>query len=373
MSEATGIRVVPSGTGLAASVEGLDLSRPLDDAQWQTVIDAIAAHGVLRFPAQQLTSQQLFEFSSRFGTPEINVGGMFQEPGLPQVMILSNIQRDGKPVGIGDAGQDWHTDMSYSGTVAFANVLYALEVPHRDGRPLGETRFSDMAAAYDTLPDDVKAKIEGRTATHDFEKFWEMMRREKGSPRPPLTAAQRAAKPPVSHPLVMRHPLSGRRTLYANPGYAMFVDGNHRRGTPPTVDTARAQSIFRGLHRAIQSGLVRSCHDLSEGGLAVALAEMAFAGEFGGQVDLDKIPVDSGHPPTNNFTRLFSESNSRFVCEVEPAQQEAFERAMPAGLFACIGTVEATSHLQITSGKQTVLNEDIFELKRIWQKPLDWS
>jgi phosphoribosylformylglycinamidine synthase len=155
--------------------------------------------------------------------------------------------------------------------------------------------------------------------------------------------------------------------------HAMFVDGNHRRGTPPTVDTARAQSIFRSLHRAIQSGLVRSCHDLSEGGLAVALAEMAFAGEFGGQVDLDKIPVDSGHPPTNNFTRLFSESNSRFVCEVEPAQQEAFERAMPAGLFACIGTVEATSHLQITSGKQTVLNEDIFELKRIWQQPLDWS
>lgn len=228
MSESAALRVTPSGQGLAATVEGIDLSKPLTDAQHRAIVEAIAAHGVLRFPAQSIDSPQLFDFSSRFGTCEINVGGMFQEPGLPQVMVLSNIVRDGKPIGIGDAGQDWHTDMSYSRTVAFANVLYAMEVPHRDGRPLGETRFSDMAAAYDALPDDVKAKVEGRTATHDFEKFWEMMRREKGSPRPPLTAAQRAAKPPVSHPLVMRHPLSGRRTLYANPGYAMFVDGMDR-------------------------------------------------------------------------------------------------------------------------------------------------
>ncbi|MFM7739166.1 MAG: AIR synthase-related protein, partial [Planctomycetota bacterium] len=155
--------------------------------------------------------------------------------------------------------------------------------------------------------------------------------------------------------------------------HAMFVEGDHRRGNPPTVDTSRAQSTFRSLHRAIQSGIVRSCHDLSEGGLAVALAEMAFAGEFGGQIELDKIPIDSANPPTSDFSRLFSESNSRFVCEIEPAQREAFERAMPTGLCACIGTVEATSRLQITSGNQTVLNEDIFELKRIWQQPLDWS
>ena len=133
MSDTTGLRVVPSGTGLAATVEGLDLSGPLGDAQHRAVLDAIAAHGVLRFPAQSIDSRQLFDFSARFGTPEVNVGGIFQEPGLPQVMILSNIVRDGKPIGIGDAGQDWHTDMSYSGTVAFANVLYALEVPH----PLG--------------------------------------------------------------------------------------------------------------------------------------------------------------------------------------------------------------------------------------------
>jgi phosphoribosylformylglycinamidine synthase len=155
--------------------------------------------------------------------------------------------------------------------------------------------------------------------------------------------------------------------------HAMFVDGNHRRGTPPTVDTARAQSTFRALHRAIQSGLIRSCHDLSEGGLAVALAEMSFAGELGCTVDLAKIPIDAAAQPTGVFSRLFSESNSRFLCEVEPAQRDVFERSLPTGLFACVGSVEANTHMQITNGGEAVLNEDIFELKRIWQQPLDWS
>jgi len=251
MIGATAMRVVPSGQGLGATVEGLDLARPLSDAQWRDVVRVIGEYGVLRFPGQTLSAQQLFDYSARFGTPEINVGGMFQEPGLPQVMILSNIVRDGKPIGIGDAGQDWHTDMSYSATVAFANVLYAIEVPRRDGQALGATMFCDMAAAYDTLPEAVKRRIDGRTAIHDFEKFWEMMRRERNSPRPPLTAAQRQAKPPVSHPLVMVHPISGRRTLYANPGYTMFVDGMNRAESDALLEMLfehQVQERFRYVH-----------------------------------------------------------------------------------------------------------------------------
>jgi taurine dioxygenase len=143
------------------------------------------------------------------------------------MMILSNIVQDGKPVGLADAGQDWHTDMSFSKTIAFLNVLYALKVPRRDGRPLGATLFANMADAYDALPRDVKQRIEGRTATHDFEKFWEMMRSRKGeaTSRPPLTDAQRRQKPAVSHPMVMVHPISGRKSLYADPGYTVSIDG----------------------------------------------------------------------------------------------------------------------------------------------------
>ena len=147
-----------------------------------------------------------------------------QEPGLPEVMILSNVVKDGKQIGLPDAGQGWHTDMSYSKTIAFANVLYALEVPQRDGKPLGATQFCDMCAAWDGLPDDIKRQLEDRTALHDFNKFYEMMRQRPGSTRPPLSKAQRKTKPPVSHPMVITHPISKRKALYANPGYAIRVN-----------------------------------------------------------------------------------------------------------------------------------------------------
>jgi len=140
------------------------------------------------------------------------------------VMILSNIVKDGKPVGLADAGQDWHTDMSYSKTIAFANVLYALEVPRRDGKALGATEFSSMQAAYDGLPQELKTRLDGMSVLHDFNKFWDKMRNEKGSKRPPLTEAQRKAKPPVSHPIFLRHPITGRKVLYANPGYSMRIN-----------------------------------------------------------------------------------------------------------------------------------------------------
>lgn len=218
------IEIIPSGQVLGATVEGLNLSRPLADDALERVTRALGEHGVLRFPQQRLDAKTLRDFSARFGELEINVANAFQEPGIPEVMILSNIVENGQPIGLADAGQDWHTDMSYSRTIAFANVLHALKVPRRDGRPLGATEFSSMHAAYDALPDALRQRLEGMTVLHDFNKFWEMMRREKGSTRPPLSEAQRRAKPPVSHPLFLVHPLTGRRVLYANPGYAMRIN-----------------------------------------------------------------------------------------------------------------------------------------------------
>ena len=113
--------------------------------------------------------------------------------------------------------------MSYSKTIAFTNVLYGIEIPHRNGEPLGNTEFCNMHAAYEDLPESLKTQLANMTITHDFEKFWEKMRQEKGQ-RPPLTDAQRAAKPPVSHPIFMTHPITGKKVLYANPGYSMRIN-----------------------------------------------------------------------------------------------------------------------------------------------------
>jgi len=218
------MRIIASGATLGARVEGLDLSQPLDDQTYEQLIQALGRYGVLKYPKQDLTAQQLRDFSARFGELEVNVANAYQAPGLPEVMILSNMVEEGKPLGLSDAGQDWHTDMSYSRMIAFTNVLYGMVIPHRDGKPLGNTEFCNMHAAYDALPPEIKTRLHGMTATHDFNKFWEMMRRERGSTRPPLNDAQRAAKPPVSQPIFLTHPITGEQVLYANPGYAMRID-----------------------------------------------------------------------------------------------------------------------------------------------------
>jgi taurine dioxygenase len=219
------MKVIPSGEALGATIEGLELWQALSYEQLTAVIQALGRYGVLRFPRQTLTGRQLRDFSAQLGDLEINVGSAgYQEPGVPEVMFLSNIVENGRPLGLADAGQGWHTDMSYSRMIAFANVLYGIKIPKRNGKALGATQFSNMQAAYADLPADVKRRLEGKTVLHDFNKFWEMMRREKGSKRPPLTEAQRNSKPPVSHPVFLRHPLTGKNVLYANPGYAMRIN-----------------------------------------------------------------------------------------------------------------------------------------------------
>jgi taurine dioxygenase len=237
------VKVTGSGQSLGATIEGLDLARPFSGEESDAVLRALGEHGVLRFPRQQITGRQLADFSARFGTLEINVANSYQEPGIPEVMILSNIVENGKPVGLADAGQGWHTDMSYSQTIAFANVLYGIKIPRREGRPLGATEFSNMHTAYEDLPGDLKRRLEGMTVLHDFEKFWEMMRREKGSRRPPLTEAQRRAKPPVSHPVFLTHPLTGRKVLYANPGYSVRINELSERESGETLEFLFAHQL----------------------------------------------------------------------------------------------------------------------------------
>ena len=219
------LKVVPSGQSLGATIEGADLAKPLASSDFELIDGSLGKYGVLRFPRQQLSGRQLRDFSARLGELEINVAsGPYQEPGVPEVMILSNIVEGGKPIGLADAGQGWHTDMSYSRTIAFANVLYGIKIPRRDGKALGATQFSNMHAAYEGLAREMKKDLEGKTVLHNFEKFWEMMRREKGSKRLPLTEAQRKSKPPVSHPIFLTHPITGRKVLYANPGYAVRIN-----------------------------------------------------------------------------------------------------------------------------------------------------
>jgi phosphoribosylformylglycinamidine synthase subunit PurSL len=140
-------------------------------------------------------------------------------------------------------------------------------------------------------------------------------------------------------------------------------------GQVPCVNPELARQTFAAVHSAIQAGAVRACHDLSEGGLAVAAAEMAFAGGLGAKIDVAAMPVRS---ELTNVGCLFSESNTRFLCEVESERVAEFERAMAGIQTARIGSVSEDQRLQITRDREELINADVFELKAAWQESLRW-
>jgi phosphoribosylformylglycinamidine synthase subunit PurSL len=139
-------------------------------------------------------------------------------------------------------------------------------------------------------------------------------------------------------------------------------------GSVPTVHPDLARRTFAAVHGAIHAEYVRACHDLSEGGLAVAIAEMAFAGGFGAQIELEAIRITDGSDAA--AVRLFSESNTRFVCEVAPERSSDFERILNGVSFAKIGEVLAKDHLSIASGGQVAIDASIHDLKAAWQRAL---
>jgi len=128
---------------------------------------------------------------------------------------------------------------------------------------------------------------------------------------------------------------------------------------------------FKALNQAVSKGLVKSIHDCSEGGLGVALAEMAFSGMLGATIHLDKVPYKGDDVRSDKV--LFSESNSRFVVEVTKADQIDFEKILEGITFGVIGQVEETPEFIVYGRKDEVcVNLYIQDLKEAWQKPLRW-
>ncbi|MRR15920.1 MAG: phosphoribosylformylglycinamidine synthase, partial [Deltaproteobacteria bacterium] len=138
----------------------------------------------------------------------------------------------------------------------------------------------------------------------------------------------------------------------------------------PQVNAKKALKLYRALGKAIRAGLVASCHDCSDGGLGVALAETAFAGGFGLNVDLRDVPYRGGK---RDDYILFSETASRFVATIHPKHKAKFEKIMAGNITSEIGFVANDGLLQVSglSGK-TIIKEKIGKLKETWQKPLNF-
>ena len=267
------VSIQPTGAVLGATVTGIDLAQPIPPAEFGRILRALGQYGVLRFPGQKLDIGDVKRFSELFGEIQGNpVRAMDRTQPFPEVGILSNIKENGAYIGSPDAGQDWHTDMSYRDTMGFVNVLYGIRIPHRAGKPLGGTEFSNMHAAYDALPEQIKTKLDGMTVTHNFEKFWEHMRQHKNSDRPAMTEEQRKRRPPAVHPVFLTHPITGRKVLYCNEGYAVrinelpdFVYFNHQVHVQAGFDCGKCHGDVAGMDRVapahpLDMGFCVGCH-----------------------------------------------------------------------------------------------------------------
>jgi len=187
---------------MGAEVHGVDLSRPADV---EKILQAFDRHLLLVFPSQAIEPPQHIAFSRRFGELQVHVLDQYRHPQYPEIYLLSNV-KGGRTTGEHpDKGTlVWHSDLSFQKRPALATILYGLEVP----RAGGDTLYANMYAAYEALDERTKSTIGKLKAVHDLD----ASRMRAGEP--PMTGEQRAAAPPVEHPMVATHPRTGRRILY---------------------------------------------------------------------------------------------------------------------------------------------------------------
>lgn len=213
------MEIHPTGKALGAEIEGVDLKR-LGDADFEAIHGAWLDHLVLLFRGQQLDDEEFIAFSRHFGdldwAPIQETGRRFVE-GYPEIYVVSNVIENGVPIGSLGAGEaTWHTDMSYLEDPPKASMLYALEVPPGGG----DTWFCNMYSAYDCLPDPLKQRIQGLTVKHDG------TYNSGGFLRQGVTAVDDPVKSPGTyHPLVCRHPETGRRGLYLGRRRNAYIAG----------------------------------------------------------------------------------------------------------------------------------------------------
>lgn len=217
------MQITLSPAPLGAEVTGVDLSQPIDDSTFQQIEDVFHDRGVIVIRDQKLTPEQHVAFSRRLGNLEIHVATQYLKPDIPEILVVSNVVEDGRNIGLADAGQYWHSDLSYVANPSRCSLLYALEVPEQDGVVLGETLFASAAYAYDTLPDDLKQRLEGLTAVHRYGDRYQKQQAAGG--RGALTEEQLAKVPDVRHLVLRPHPITGRKVLFVNEGFTALIEG----------------------------------------------------------------------------------------------------------------------------------------------------
>jgi taurine dioxygenase len=203
--------VRPFDAPVGAEIVGLDISRPIDDADFARIHRAHLDHHVLVFRDQRVSPDAHIAFSRRFGELEIHVLHQFQLPRHPEILIVSNILENGEPIGLGDAGVYWHSDISYKPRPSLGSLLHAQELPAEGG----DTLFADQHLAWESLDPALQQRILPLKAEHSYLAKYEELR-AKNPWRPKLSQAQIDQVAPAVHPVVRTHPETGRKALFVS-------------------------------------------------------------------------------------------------------------------------------------------------------------
>ena len=209
--------IKPFAACLGAEIIGIDLTRPLTDDDFARVHRAHLDHLIIVFRDQSLTPEQQIAFSRRFGPLDRYPSDQASLAGHPEILVVSTRKENGKYIGLPDAGPKWHSDLSYVKTPALGSMLYALEVPDHGGN----TGFANMYDAYETLPGDLRAALDGRRA------IFLPGRAQKGGAdfKIGFSAEQKERVPPVAHPVFRTHPETRRKSVFANPQHTIGIEG----------------------------------------------------------------------------------------------------------------------------------------------------
>jgi taurine dioxygenase len=233
------LSVIKSGAACGAQIK-VDLSAELDDCAFAEVERAFHDNIVVYFRDQRLSIERQIAFSRRFGELETHVVKKYLLPGHPEILLISNVKdENGENIGLADAGFTWHTDVSYLKKPSRCSLLYAREVPCRDGKALGDTVFTSTIAAYEALPEAMKRRLQGLKAIHRYS----ARSRVANSPRPKLTQKQLDETPDVAHPIVRTHPWTGRKSLYVTAGECIGIEGMPDEEGVPLIEELHAHCL----------------------------------------------------------------------------------------------------------------------------------
>lgn len=217
------IEVRPASDAIGAEIIGVDLNQEVSDEDFEKILSAWHDNLVLLFRGQSISDERLIEFSGRFGTLDMAPPGEAYNtgtntpPGMPEITVLSNVVEDGVPIGaLGNMECVWHIDMTYHDEPPAGCLLYALEVPEEGGK----TGVSNMYKAYETLSDEMKARIEPLIAVHDNSLTSAGTLRKGFTPVDDVTQT-----PGARHPLVRTHPVTGRRALFLGRRQNQYILG----------------------------------------------------------------------------------------------------------------------------------------------------